>query len=103
MGRIYLMQDEYPEGQAAFQRAIYKNPNAYVYWCSIGILYAIVRQATDAFECFVRASNLLADRVEVWYNMGVLYENCEQHHEAKLAYQRAMEIDFDFMDAASRI
>ena len=31
MGRTYLEMANYTEGQGAFQKAIYKNPNAYIY------------------------------------------------------------------------
>lgn len=93
IGRVYLKMGNYPDGQASFQKAIYKNPNAYLYWCSIGLLYAQALQPQDAFECFVKASNISTDKAEVWMNMGILYETCKQKHEATLAYQRAFTLD----------
>lgn len=92
MGRIYLQRQNLQDGQACFQRAIYKNPNSFIYWSSIGILYAEAMQAQDAFECFVKASNLSPDQGIIWFNMAVLYERCKQIQEAMLAYQRAISL-----------
>jgi tetratricopeptide (TPR) repeat protein len=93
LGRVYLEMENYTEGQNSFQRAIYKNSNAYLYWSSIGILYAKAMQPQDAFECFVKASNISQDVGEVWFNMAILYEQCNQKQEAILAYQRAISLD----------
>jgi hypothetical protein len=92
MGRIQLQRQNLQDGQACFQRAIYKNPNSFIYWSSIGILYAEAMQAQDAFECFVKASNLSPDQGIIWFNMAVLYERCKQIQEAALAYQRAISL-----------
>mmetsp|Transcript_27369 Transcript_27369/g.49266 ORF Transcript_27369/g.49266 Transcript_27369/m.49266 type:complete len:775 (-) Transcript_27369:138-2462(-) len=102
IGRVHLQQKNFGEGQDAFQNAIYKNTNAYMYWVSIGILYAEASQPQDAFDCFVKASNIAGDASEVWYNMGILYERCNQKPEAILAYTRACTIDSSNTLAATR-
>lgn len=102
LGRCHLLQKKFPEGQTEFQKAIFKNPNSYIYWCSIGVLYAKASQPQDAFECFIKASNITQEESESWFNMGILYENCNQQLEAVLAYQRAMTIDPKNTDAAKR-
>lgn len=70
----HLKAGAYAKSQASFQNAIYKNPNSYVYWVSIGVLYALSTQPHDAFECFIKASNLQSDGFETWFNMAILYE-----------------------------
>ena len=95
LGRLYLKQQNFPESQNELQKAIFKNPNSYVYWTSIGILYAQAQQPNDAFECLVKASTLAQDRADVWRNMGALYEQCQQREEALLSYQRAFSYDPD--------
>ena len=102
LGRAYLEMENFSEGQNSFQRAIYKNPNAYLYWSSIGILYARAMQPQDAFECFVKASNISQDDGDVWFNMAVLYEQCNQKQEAILAYQRALSLNGSNALAAER-
>ncbi|CAG9334840.1 unnamed protein product [Blepharisma stoltei] len=89
IGRCHLEMKDFVSGQEAFQKAIYKNPSVYIYWTSIGILYALANQPQDAFECFVKASNINQDSGDVWFNMGILYEQCKQKQEACLAYQRS--------------
>lgn len=90
LGRMAIDQLRYVDSKEEFQQAIFKNPNSYAYWCSIGILYATAQQPQDAFESFVKASNLAGDREEIWVNMGILYEHCRQKPEALLAYDRAL-------------
>ena len=102
LGRCFLLQKKFSEGQTEFQKAIFKNPNSYLYWCSIGVLYAKASQPQDAFECFIKASNITQEESESWFNMGILYENCSQQLEAVLAYQRATSIDPKNTDAAKR-
>ena len=93
LGRYYLKQQNYSESQSEFQKAIFKNPNSYIYWTSIGVLYAKALQPHDAFECMVKASTIAQERPEVWTNMGVLYEQCKQREEALLSYQRVLNYD----------
>ena len=40
---------------------------------------------------------------EIWYNLGVLYEKCNQADEALIAYSRVLEIIPDDFDAQQRI
>lgn len=40
LGLCHLKSSNYGKSQGCFQNSIYKNPNSYVYWVSIGILYA---------------------------------------------------------------
>ena len=90
LGRVAIEEQRYADSKSEFQEAICKNPNSYAYWCSIGILYATAQQPQDAFDSFVKASNLAGDRDEIWLNMGILYEHCKQKPEALLAYERAL-------------
>lgn len=53
----------------------------------------MANQPQDAFECFVKASNINQDSGDVWFNMGVLYEQCKQKQEACLAYQRSYSLN----------
>jgi len=77
LGLSYLKSENFTKSQQSFQNAIYKNPNSYVYWVSIGILYAQSTQPHDAFECFIKASNLYSEGFETCFNMAILYEQCK--------------------------
>lgn len=85
------------------QRAIHKNSGVSLYWCSVGVMYASAMQAQDAFECFVKATNLDANHTLTWLNMGILYEHCKQQQEAKLAYEKALNLDPSLQLAIERI
>ena len=90
LGIAALNSKQYVDSKEEFQLAISKNSQAPLYWCSIGILYAVALQPQDAFESLVKASNLPGAGEEVWVNMGILYEHCKQKNEAILAYDRAL-------------
>ena len=90
LGRAALERKQYVESKEEFQLAILKNPQSALYWCSIGVLYALAMQPQDAFESLVKASNLPGAGVEVWLDMGILYEHCKQKNEAILAYDRVL-------------
>ena len=40
---------------------------------------------------------------EIWYNLGVLYEKCNQPEEALIAYSRVLEINAEDCDSQQRI
>lgn len=90
LGRTALERKQYVESKEEFQLAIFKNSQTALYWCSIGVLYALALQPQDAFESLVKASNLPGAGEEIWLNMGILYEHCKQKNEAILAYDRAL-------------
>jgi len=90
LGLTALERKQYVESKEEFQLAIFKNSQTALYWCSIGILYALALQPQDAFESLVKASNLPGAGEEIWLNMGILYEHCKQKNEAILAYDRVL-------------
>ena len=68
-----------------------KNPT---FWCSIGVLYYQINQFNDALEAYGRAIHLNPYISEVWYDLGTLYESCNnQLNDAMDAYSRALELD----------
>jgi glucose repression mediator protein len=68
-----------------------RNPT---YWCSIGVLYYQINQYRDALDAYTRAIRLNPYISEVWYDLGTLYESCNnQISDALDAYKRAAELD----------
>lgn len=49
----------------------------------------------DALDAYSRAINLNANICEVWYNVGTLYDACNQINDAKDAYEKAGELGAD--------
>ncbi len=101
LGRCYMSQKKFTDAYNAYQQAVYfyfnsrfwdgRNP---MYWCSIGLLYFKIRQFNDALDAFSRAIRINPYLSEVWYNLGILYESCEnQTSDAIDAYAKCLELD----------
>jgi len=50
-------------------------------------------QYTFALDAYTRAVKLNPYLSEVWYDLGTLYESCNQISDSLEAYQRAAELD----------
>ncbi|RKP21502.1 hypothetical protein ROZALSC1DRAFT_27086, partial [Rozella allomycis CSF55] len=78
-----------------------RNP---AYWCSIGILYHKIGQFRDSLDAYSRAIHISPFIFEVWFNLGVLYESCNnQVNDALDAYQKALDQDSTHEIARQRI
>jgi tetratricopeptide (TPR) repeat protein len=54
-------------------------------------------QYRDALDAYSRAIRLNPYLSEVWYDLGTLYESCNQITDSLDAYQRAAELDPGFL------
>lgn len=57
----------------------------------------------EAFNTILKAQNIKPDSCEVWYNLGILYEKCNQASEAIVAYNRILEIDPKHREAKIKV
>merc|ERR1711939_411658 len=72
LGRCYMAQQKFPKAYEAYQQAVYR----------------------DGLDAYSRAIRLNPYISEVWYDLGTLYESCNnQINDALDAYQRAAELD----------
>nr|CAG8488202.1 3591_t:CDS:10 [Entrophospora candida] len=86
LGRCYMAQQKYNKAYEAYQQAVYRDGRNPTFWCSIGH-----RDALDAYSRAIRLNPYIS---EVWYDLGTLYESCNnQTNDAIDAYQRAAELD----------
>lgn len=84
----------YNKAYEAYQQAVYRDGRNPTFWCSIGVLYYQINQYRDALDAYSRAIRLNPYISEVWYNLGSLYESCNnQITDAIDAYSRAAELD----------
>lgn len=89
-----MSQQKYPKAYEAYQQAVYRDGRNPTFWCSIGVLYYQINQYRDALDAYSRAIRLNPFISEVWYDLGTLYESCNnQINDALDAYQRAAELD----------
>lgn len=89
-----MSQQKYPKAYEAYQQAVYRDGRNPTFWCSIGVLYYQINQYRDALDAYSRAIRLNPYISEVWYDLGTLYESCNnQTADALDAYQRAFDLD----------
>lgn len=89
-----MSQQKYPKAYEAYQQAVYRDGRNPTFWCSIGVLYYQINQYRDALDAYSRAIRLNPYISEVWYDLGTLYESCNnQTADALDAYGRAADLD----------
>lgn len=89
-----MVEQNYNKAYEAYQQAVYRDARNPTFWCSIGVLYYQINQYRDALDAYSRAIRLNPYISEVWYDLGTLYESCNnQIQDALDAYQRASELD----------
>ena len=103
---------QYSDAWEAYNRAANLNPNDPQVWCSLGVLYYSFGQYREALGMFSRAIkldptmsdgnfylklniivvfSLLFYNTLAWYNVGALYDMCDQPEDAQKAYIKAKE------------
>ena len=89
-----MANQRYNKAYEAYQQAVYRDGRNPTFWCSIGVLYYQINQYRDALDAYSRAIRLNPYISEVWFNLGSLYESCNnQVTDAIDAYSRAAELD----------
>ena len=101
--RCLLAVNNLAEAQESFLAAIEKVPNEANYLISYAILLYHQNKYEEAFNTILKAQNLKPDNCEVWFNLGILYEKCNQSSEAIVAYSRVIEIDSKHKEAKARM
>ena len=89
-----MSEQNYNKAYEVYQQAVYREARNPTFWCSIGVLYYQINQYRDALDAYSRAIQLNPHISEIWFNLGALYESCNnQVQDAVDAYQRASELD----------
>jgi len=57
----------------------------------------------DSFDAIIKASTLKPDLCEIWFNLGILYEKCNQPEEANIAFQKVLELQPGHAETLNRI
>ena len=104
LGRYYMQRLNYSKAYEAYQQAVYRDSRNSNFWCSIGVLYWEINQFRDALDAYTRAIRLNPYIPEIWFNLGTLYEACNnQIQDAIDAYNRAYEIDSSIYAVEERL
>lgn len=94
LGRVHMLRGDFNAAYEAFQQAVNRDSRNPTFWCSIGVLYYQISQYRDALDAYTRAIRLNPYISEVWYDLGTLYETCNnQISDALDAYRQAERLD----------
>ncbi|OMJ88527.1 hypothetical protein SteCoe_9570 [Stentor coeruleus] len=95
IARVLYNKKDYNEASNCYYKLLNKNSGDFNLWNSFGIMCAEIDQSSQAFRCFIKASEILPDSVEVWNNIGTLYWKSGQINESRLAYEKAKKINLN--------
>jgi cytochrome c-type biogenesis protein CcmH/NrfG len=96
LGRTQIGSREDKKAYESYQQAVDRDDRNPTLWCSIGVSYFQIDQYREALDAYSRAIRINPSIWEVWFNLGCLYESCnDQTSDAIDAYARASELDPD--------
>jgi tetratricopeptide (TPR) repeat protein len=89
-----MVQQKYNKAYEAYHEAVIRDGGNPSFWCSIGVLYYQIKQYHDALNAYTRAISLNPYISEIWYDLGTLYEACNNQVEDAIdAFNRALELE----------
>jgi tetratricopeptide (TPR) repeat protein len=93
---LWLDENNNPNAQEAYLKAILAGDCTADAYCNLGILESQSGNTAKAFDCFSQSLKLEERHLESHYNMANLYFEACDYKLAKLHYELAAEIDPDF-------
>ena len=93
---LWLDENNNPNAQEAYLKAILANDFTADAYCNLGILESQTGNTSKAFDCFSLCLKLDERHLEAHYNLANLYFEAGDYKLAKLHYELAAEIDPDF-------
>ena len=98
-GNILLVNEEYEEAIASYERAVEINPDDQDAWYGLGYALGNLGRYEEAIASYERAVEINPDKEKAWYNRGIALGNLGRYEEAIASYERAVEINPDYQDA----
>lgn len=75
---------KYNKAYEAYRRAAYRDGRNPTLWHCIGILCFQINQYCDALDAYSRAIHINPYISEVWFNLGSVYESCNNQTSAQM-------------------
>lgn len=97
IARVLYNKKDLNEASNCYYKLLNKNSGDFNLWNSFGIMCAEIGQSSQAFRCFIKASEILPNSAEIWNNIGSLYWKSGQINESRLAYEKANKINPDLV------
>lgn len=93
---LWLDENNKPNAQEAYLKAILENDCTTDAYCNLGILESNTGNTVKAFDCFTTCLKLDERHLEAHYNLANLYFDEGDFRLAKIHYEIAAEIDPEF-------
>jgi tetratricopeptide (TPR) repeat protein len=93
---LWLDENNNPNAQEAYLKAILAEDCTADAYCNLGILESQSGNITKAFDCFSQCLKIDERHLEAHYNLANLYFDAADYKLAKLHYELAAEIEPDF-------
>lgn len=94
LGAAYERKENYAKAREHFQEAIKLKPDFGEAYLSIGNSYLAERKFdAPAIEALIKATELLPQSYNAFYNLGVCYSNTGKYAEAEAAYRKAIGVN----------
>lgn len=95
LGYCFLSQRRLDDAILYLNKAVEMDPSEPKFSNNLGLAYGLKKDYDHAFQCFRR----VASEADAYYNMSALFAMNEQEKEAKMALERAVEIDPNHREA----
>lgn len=87
-----LQKNDIPIATQLIHYLLLKKPNEYSYWLTYGIMYFVTRQNAEAIQCYMKCTMINSNRVEAWFNLGIIYESMGCLTESMNTFGKALSI-----------
>lgn len=102
LSRNYHSKGNYGKSMRLINLALQIKGACPTYWFALGVYQASAMQIDLAFISFKHALSLDKSLTDILYNVGILYERCEQSAAAEKTYDRLIELAPDHELAKAR-
>ena len=93
LGNSYVELERYEDAIDAHKQSLIINPDYYIAWVNLGIVYRLIGRYDDTEECYKRALELSPDYPELHASLGALYIYRQQPEQAIASLKHAIELD----------
>lgn len=92
---LHVPLGRYEEAEAAYRKAIERDPKATLAWDGLGLLFSeYLSRYEEAETAFRRAIEINSEDAFAWNGLGnVLFNSLDSYEEAEAAYRRSIELD----------
>ena len=102
LSRRYYIKGNYAKSMKLIESALKIKAACPTYWFALGVYQASAMQIDLSFTSFTRALAIEKSLTDILYNVGLLYERCDQNAAAVKAYDKLLEQVADHEQAKAR-